>query len=155
MQRPSVKPHRLTVVAAVFALSAVATGCQTTPSRPAADDSQMPGGTMISRTQIERSGARDAYEALIRARTHLVIEEPRGSNEARIRHRGRDSLVDSGQVLVILDGTPTTLGAVAALREIPANQILYMKVLSAREATPRYGMLAGNGAIYVRTTTGT
>lgn len=147
-------PNR-TRLASVLLLAALAAGgCRTTPSRPPADDSLIPGGVLISRAQIDRSGARDAYEALIRARTHLIIEEPRGNNPARIFHRGRDSLTDSGQVLVILDGTPTTMDAVAALRDIPANQVLYMKVLTAREATPRYGMLAGNGAVYVRTTTG-
>lgn len=145
-------PTRLAPALLLAALAV--SGCQTTPSRAPADDSLIPGGVMISRAQIDRSGARNAYEALIRARTHLIIEETRGDNPARIFHRGRDSLVDSGQVLVILDGTPTTMGAVAALREIPANQILYMKVLSAREATPRYGMLAGNGAVYVRTAAG-
>lgn len=147
-------PNRHRLAPALLALGILVSGCQTTPSRPPADDSMIPGGVLISRDQIDRSGARDAYEALIRARTHLVIEETRGNNPARIFHRGRDSLVDSGQVLVILDGTPTSMGAVAALKEIPAQQILYMKVLSAREATPRYGMLAGNGAVYVRTATG-
>lgn len=147
-------PDRTRLMPVILLATLAVAGCQTTPSRSPADDSLIPGGVMISRAQIDRSGARNAYEALIRARTHLMIEEQRGNNPARIFHRGRDSLTDSGQVLVILDGTPTTMGAVAALQEIPANQILYMKVLTAREATPRYGMLAGNGAVYVRTASG-
>lgn len=133
-----------------LALLVLASACTTRPSGYDPDDSQIPGGVMITRDQIERSRAANALEALERARTHLVIRWTRQGEPPSISYRGRDSLVQDGDVLVVVDGTPTTEAA-RVLRNIDAQHIAFMKVLTAREGTPRYGMLAGNGVVYVRT----
>ena len=65
------------------------------------------GGVMITRDQIERSRAANAFEALERARTHLVIQWTRQGTPPSITYRGRNSLVQDGDVLVVVDGTPT------------------------------------------------
>lgn len=125
-------------------------GCTPRASEYDPDDSLVPGGVMITKEQIERSRANTALEALERARTHLVIQRTRQGTGAQITHRGRDSIVQDGDVLVVVDGAPT-MEAARVLNNIDAQHIAFMKVLSAREATPRYGMLAGNGVVYVRT----
>ncbi|MDT8342044.1 MAG: TonB-dependent receptor plug domain-containing protein, partial [Longimicrobiales bacterium] len=129
---------------------AAAPGCASRGPSFEGDDSLIPGGILITREQIVRSRARNGLEALERARTHLMIEWPRDGGEPRITHRGRDSLVDDGNILVILDGQPMQFPA-ATLWNLDAGHIAYMKVLSSREATPHYGLRAGNGAVYVRT----
>ncbi|MEJ2540094.1 MAG: TonB-dependent receptor plug domain-containing protein [Gemmatimonadota bacterium] len=128
----------------------VLSACATRPTGYDPDDSMIPGGIMITRQQIERSRANDALEALERARTHLSIQWKRQGDPPSITHRGVDSLVRDGDVLVVVDGAPT-LEAARVLRNIAAEHIAFMKVLSSREGTPRYGLLAGNGVVYVRT----
>lgn len=129
---------------------ALTSGCTTRPMGYDPDDSQIPGGVMITRDQIQRSRAVNALEALERARTHLDIRWTRQGAPPSITYRGRDSLVQDGDILVVVDGTPT-IEAARVLQDIDAQHIEFMKVLTAREATPRYGMLAGNGVVYVRT----
>jgi hypothetical protein len=133
-----------------LALLVLASACATRPAEYDPDDSQIPGGVMITRDQIERSRAANALEALERARTHLAIQWTRQGSPPSITYRGRDSLVQDGDVLVVVDGTPTTEAA-RVLQNIDAQHIAFMKVLTAREGTPRYGMMAGNGVVYVRT----
>ena len=125
-------------------------GCSPRPAGYDPDDSLVPGGVMITRQQIERSRANTALEALERAHTHLVIQRTGQGGGGQITHRGRDSIAQDGDVLVVVDGTPT-MEAARVLHNIDAQHIAFMKVLSAREGTPRYGMLAGNGVVYVRT----
>ncbi len=125
-------------------------GCTPQAAEYDPDDSLIPGGVMITRGQIERSRANTALEALERARTHLVISRTRQGAGVQITHRGRDSIVQDGDVLVVIDGAPTREAA-RVLNNIDAQHIAFIKVLSAREGTPRYGMLAGNGVVYVRT----
>lgn len=129
---------------------ALTSACTPRPSGYDPDDSQMPGGVMITREQIQRSRAVNALEALERAHTHLDIRWTRQGAPPSITYRGRDSLVQDGDVLVVVDGTPT-MEAARVLQDIDAQHIEFMKVLTAREGTPRYGMLAGNGVVYVRT----
>ena len=142
-------PGRRWIPAALVGLSLVV-GCTPRAAGYDPDDSLVPGGVMITREQIQRSRANTALEALERAHTHLVIQRTRQGGGGQITHRGRDSIVQDGDVLVVVDGTPT-MEAARVLHNIDAQHIAFMKVLSAREGTPRYGMLAGNGVVYVRT----
>jgi hypothetical protein len=128
----------------------IVSGCTTRAAGYDPDDSLVPGGVMITRNQIERSRANTALEALERAHTHLVIQRTGRDGQGQITHRGRDSVAHDGDVLVVVDGTPT-MEAARVLHNIDAQHVAFMKVLSAREGTPRYGMLAGNGVVYVRT----
>lgn len=133
-------------------LLATVGGCATVPQKPSEDDSGIPGGVFISRQQIAESGARDGLEALERARTHLMIQRTRAGSPPRILHRGVDSISNDGWILVVVDDAPSTADPGTTLQQIDADHIAFMKVLTAREATPRYGVMAGNGVIFVRTT---
>jgi hypothetical protein len=50
-------------------------------------------------------------------------------------------VVDGARVQTVVDH----------LKNIPAESILYIQILNAREASARYGSEAGNGVIMVRT----
>lgn len=142
------RPHvRLvcTATVAVIMLGSQACGHQRsstagTPSRSG----------VITAADIERSGAKNAWEALRRhGGNHLLIRENARSDDARITHRGANSLLLSNQILVIVDGVHLT--GWSYLREIPAFSVADIRIMSAREATLKYGTPAGNGAVVVRT----
>lgn len=122
------------------------TGCAAGP-RP---DSLEPGGVVLDREYIEETRARNALEVLERSRTHLTIQRTREGSPARVTYRGVNSLLLDPQVLVVINGTPVQ-NVVEQLRDIPVAVIDYVQILSGREAAPRYGSVAGNGAIVVLT----
>jgi hypothetical protein len=156
MPTPVEGPRRrpLVLVAALVCTLVAVPACTGATGGRGTDDSEIPGGMMITREQIQASNARHALEALERARTHLVLSgSGRDGGRGGIVHRGVDSMVRDGQVLIVINGAPVR-GAADILIDIPAEAIAYIKVVSAREATPRYGTMAGNGMIYVRTTAG-
>lgn len=124
------------------------TGC--VPARPA--DPATPkerDGEIITREQIEQSGARDGWEALRWGATHLNISYPRERSRARVTHRGVDSFFIDPQVLLVVDGAH--IQGLSYLENIPANSIDYIQVLSARVGVVKYGTSAGNGVIVVKT----
>ncbi|HWE42684.1 MAG TPA: hypothetical protein VG432_09270 [Gemmatimonadaceae bacterium] len=100
-----------------------------------------------------RTGATDAFEALRLANTHISLSEVRGqmtlTRDVQATSRGRSSLVLSAQMLLVVDDVQRL--SVAALHEIPADNIAWIRVLTSLEATPLYGTEGGNGAIVVRT----
>ena len=106
-------------------------------------------GRVITAEQIARSGADNAWEALRRSGTHLLVRENTRSGQARISHRGPNSLLLSNEVLVIVDGIH--LADWAYLREIPAASIAHIRIMSGAEGTVQYGTPAGNGVIVVST----
>lgn len=134
----------------VILLALAAGACAPAAQGYELDDSLIPGGLFLTRDELLRTNPRNALEALERARTHLMIRGGSGGGLPTITHRGIDSVSNDGNVLVVLDGQPTTNG-VMALRDLHPDHIAYMKVFSSREATPRYGVLAGNGVVFVRT----
>lgn len=110
----------------------------------------LPGGRVITREALERTGARNAWEAIVRGSTHLTIQHSRGGHDSRISYRGVDSLVRERDVLVVVDGN-LVRNAESELRALQAEHILFIQILSGREAALRWGSEAGNGVIYVRT----
>lgn len=133
-----------------FALTVL--GCAGGHSAPR-EPGPEPGGTLITREEILAMGVQNALEALERARTSLVIQRTRSGTPARIYHRGVDSLILQPDVQVAVDGALVQDG-VRALESIPASSVLFIQVLSAREAALKYGAAAGNGMILVRTGAG-
>jgi outer membrane cobalamin receptor len=126
----------------------LAGGCATAPGA----DGTAPNpreGQIITREDIARTSARDAWEALRMAGTHLSIQFPREGSPARVTHRGVDSFVLSPEVLLVVDGTH--MGSLEALRDIRATNIDYMQILPARVAVVKYGTAGGNGVVVVRT----
>ncbi|MGH7476388.1 MAG: TonB-dependent receptor [Longimicrobiales bacterium] len=115
------------------------------------DDGLEPGGLVITREEIDASGARDAFEVVERTITHLQIQRTRGGVPPRVTHRGIDTFNLSPQILVVVDGSRVR-SVVGDLRAIPAESIEFIQILSDREATLRFGSDGGNGVIVVRTT---
>ena len=122
--------------------------CATAPAGdPAAPKERE--GQIITREDIERSGARDGWEALRRGRTHLNFQSVRQGSPTRVTHRGVDSFVVNPQVLLIVDGVQ--MQGLSFLENIPANNIEYIQILTARVGVVKYGTGAGNGVVVVKT----
>jgi hypothetical protein len=134
---------------ALLAISVSA--CVSTPSRRPSAPPHDPN--LITREDIVRSGATDAFEALRLAHTTVSLSEQRGqmtlAHEVQATSRGRSSLTLSPQMLLVVDDVLQL--NVSTLHEIPADNIAWIRVLSSMQATPLYGTDGGNGAIVVRT----
>jgi outer membrane cobalamin receptor len=103
---------------------------------------------LITRDDIERSGAVDAFDALKRAGSYLSVSE-RKRGEVRVTERGRSSFLLSPQVLLIVDGVMMT--DLNVLHDIRADNVEWMRVLTGAEATPEYGTDASNGVLLIAT----
>lgn len=117
------------------------------PGRPPAAEKRH-SARMITRADIERSGATDAWDALKRAGTFMSMKEGRGS-QLRTSQRGRSSILLSDEMMLVVDDVVQT--DFSSLRQIPAQSIDWMKVLSGTDATFLYGTPGANGVIIVRT----
>lgn len=106
-------------------------------------------GQILTRADIEKTGARDGWEALRRGQTKLNIQMTREGTPPKVTHRGVDSFLLSPEVLLVVDGVHMT--SLETLREIRTTNIEYIQVLSGRVATVKYGTAAGNGAVVVQT----
>jgi len=142
--------HRLASSASLLLLSALS-ACGTI--RPGHVPTTVSDGMVITAEHIRRSGAKDAWHALRISGTHLLIRENAWSDETRTSNRGMGSLILSNQVLVVVDGTH--LNGWTFLREVPANTIEFIEILSGPAGTLRYGTPGGNGVIVVKTRTPT
>ncbi len=106
-------------------------------------------GIIITREQIEKSGARDGWEALRRAATHLKFQYTRQGTDVKVTHRGVDSFLLDPQVLLVLDGAHVQ--GLSILETILARNIDYIQVLPGRVGVVRYGTSAGHGVVVVKT----
>lgn len=133
----------------IFVLAVTLAGCAGAQAgdRP---DGTVPGAEVITRADIEKTGARDAFEALQRSSRKLLVQNTGYGNRPRVTNRGVGSLLLSPDVAIVVDGVRLADGVIA-LRDLPANDIAYMQILTARQATPRMGATGGNGAILVTT----
>lgn len=146
MTRPAA--HRAPARFLSLVLVAVASGCSTAPGA----DGTTPNpreGQILTREQIARSGARDAWEAVQRGGTRLNIQYTREGSPARVTHRGVDSFELNAQVLLVVDGAH--MASLSRLREIRAENVDYIQVLPARVGVVKYGTAGGNGVVVVRT----
>lgn len=103
---------------------------------------------LITRADIERTGAVNGWDALKRAGSYLNLGERR-SGEIRASERGRSSFLLSPQLLLIVD--EIVMNDLNILRDIPADNIEWIRVMSGSEATRSYGTPASNGVLVVRT----
>jgi hypothetical protein len=106
-------------------------------------------GPLITREEIGESGARDGWEALRLGLTHLNYQYTRQGTDVRVTHRGVSSFVIDPQVLLVVDGTH--MQSLSVLEGIPARDIEYIQILSARIGVVKYGTGAGNGVVVVKT----
>lgn len=118
---------------------------------PAArEDGQAPGGIVLTQDDIRQMGARDAFHAIEKAASHLRIQRTRQGTPEKVTHRGVTSFLLSSEILVVVDGTRVQT-VVQHLQNIPVESILFIQILTAQEASARYGSEASNGVISVRT----
>lgn len=129
---------------AVFLLSSCVTKRVEDPATPNERD-----GAIITREQIERSGALNAWDALRWGASHLSFQQTRDGTPVRVTHRGVSSFLIDPQVLLVVDGTH--MQSLSVLESIPAENIDYIQILSARVGVLKYGTGAGNGVIVVKT----
>lgn len=113
------------------------------PEKPARHDARL-----ITREDIERTGAVDAFDALKRAGSYLSVSE-RKPGDVRMTERGRSSFLLSPQILLIVDGV--MMQNLNALHSIRADNVEWMRVMTGTEATPEYGTDASNGVLLVAT----
>lgn len=133
-------------------LATLLSGCAHATAGPRPDGLE-PGGTVITREQISGMNVRTALEAVERGARHLVIQRTREGTPVRIYQRGIGSIYLDAQVQVVVDGALVNDG-VNALANIHAAHVEFIQILTAREATTKYGANGGNGVIIVKTNAG-
>lgn len=143
--------RQLSTIAAGVLLAVNVCACARAQSETGARPDHDPN--LITREDIIRSGATDAFEALRLAHTMISLSEARGqmtlARDVQATSRGRSSLVLSPQMLLVVDDVLRL--DLAALHEIPADNVAWIRVMTSLEATPIYGTEGGNGAIVVKT----
>jgi len=103
---------------------------------------------LITRQDIERSGAVDAFDILKRVGSYLSIND-RKPGDLRVTERGQSSFLLSPQILLIVDGVMMT--NLNVLHDIRAENVEWMRVMTGVEATPEYGTDASNGVLLIAT----
>lgn len=143
----------------VVVLSLIAAACASRNSSEPAneraapagrEDGLAPGGIVLTQDDIRAMGARDAFHAVEKAASHLRIQRTRNGSPEKITQRGVASFLLNSEILVVVDGTRVQT-VVQHLQNIPAESILFIQILTANEASARYGSDAGNGVITLRT----
>jgi hypothetical protein len=136
---------------APLALATALAGC-THAARGRVAEAAGTGGRVITAAQIAKWNVGDAYEVLERAGGYTAEESNRGQVRLRQR-RGQSSLTNAtaDRPLVVLDNTMVNDASV--LRQLRAAQLDRIVILSAADATSRYGTggMAGAVLVYTRT----
>jgi outer membrane cobalamin receptor len=109
------------------------------------------GAQLITEEQIKQSGATNAWDALRRAAPHLQLTEGASGQPAKMKRRGRSSVILDDTPEVFLDGVK--VADFRSLAQIPAHTISTITILSGIEGSTHYGTNAGNGVILIRTKT--
>lgn len=130
------------VLAALLSIAA----CGINP-RPAAPNEG--GGTVITRDQIEKTGARTMWQALTRTVRYTHFQESGRGEPERIRRRGPSSIVLSDDMPIFIDRV--RVNQIQVLSSLPARDIESIRVLNGVQATTFYGTNAGDGVILIRT----
>ena len=142
--RRLIRPQHIATILTLFLTAGCATAPSGSGSRPAERD-----GMLLTREEIARTGAKNAWDAIRLGATHLNIQFPREGSPARVTQRGVDSFIISPEVLLVVDGTH--MASLSYLQDIRVENIDYIQILTASQAAVRYGTAAGNGVIFVKT----
>jgi hypothetical protein len=142
------RARRAIGVMALIALGACGSARTADPElRP---QGMVPGGVVVTQEDIAGLRAFTAMDVLKRARSHLTIARTRAGRPVRVTGRGRTSLVLSPELLLVVDGARAQY-PIQLLQSIPAESIVFMQILTGREAALQWGSEAGNGVIVVKT----
>jgi hypothetical protein len=150
--RPPSRGHRTSwscsnIPLALIALS-VSCGSGQAPLRSAPSPE---GGRLITAEQIARTSATNAWD-IIKQSGALSIKETYSGEPARlVSRRGRSSiyLTDSDTPLVVLDGA--VLSDFRMLKQVPAQAIETIRILSRAQGALQYGTNVGGGVILIAT----
>ena len=121
--------HLLMVAGAVASIACSAGNTSSTPPRT--------DRSLLTVEEITRAGSQDAYTAVQALRPHWLTK------------RGVSSVNLSETIKIYLDGN--LMGGPEFLRQITTNSISAIRHLDGLEATQRYGLDHGVGAILVFT----
>lgn len=148
LHRPLASSPHATRAAALLAALAVTACAGVRPVHNTVETE--PGGVVITRADLEQIGARDAMDALLRSRTHIKVQRTGANHAPRVTHRGVGTFNLNSSVLVVIDGTRGDF-IESELRNIVADNIVFIQILSGHEAAVKYGSEAGNGVILIKT----
>ena len=112
----------------------LATGCGIRPRRIAPNPNE---GSIISKEEISRTGARTMWEALQRTVKYTHFQEDGRGTPERVRRRGASSIVLSDDMVM--------------LSQMNAVDIEQIQVLNGVYATTYFGTNAGDGVILIYT----
>jgi hypothetical protein len=107
------------------------------------------GGELITSSDIAKTGATTAWEALERLVKFGEFTRTSRGEPDRIKRRGHSTLVLHEDMRVYLDNIRVV--DVKMLDEIPVVSIDYIRVLTGLDGTTRYGTGAGDGVILIFT----
>lgn len=116
---------------------------------PAGQPTHGSGSRIVTRAEIERSGARSAWDALRVTLPGLSLRESRVGTPLGIGRHGRASIYLNSDPLVIVDFVRLT--DIRLLRDIGADDVMSIELLNGIDATTYHGTNAGSGVILVRT----
>ena len=110
-------------------------------------DDVMPG-RVINAKEIQKLGARDAWDVIKRTGMYSTRETEHGKAQ-KVWRRGRGSIVLDESPLVVVDGV--IMEDFRVLQEIDVRNIELIRLLNSVEGTHFYGAPGGAGAIVIQT----
>ena len=111
-----------------------------------------PGTFMITAEQIEKSGARTAWQVLKQRAPMFQTSEDRNGRPSKIGRRGRASFVLDDSPAVLVDGV--RLPDFRSLEDIDAQSIFAIYIYDGIEGTTYYGTNSVSGVILIKTKDG-
>ena len=120
------------------------------PAAQRATHSDLPPGTFtITAEQIEKSGARTAWQVLKQRAPMFQTSEDRNGRPSKIGRRGRASFLLDESPTILVDGV--RVPDFRALDDIDAQSILTIYIYDGIEGTTYFGTNSGTGAIVIKT----
>ena len=111
-----------------------------------------PGTFLITAEQIEKSGARTAWQVLKQSAPMLQTTDDRNGRPAKLGRRGHDSFLLDDAPMIMLDGIH--VADFRALDDIDAQSIFSIYIYDGVEGTTYYGTNSGSGVIVIKTKDG-
>src|SRR5690348_12259102 len=114
---------------------------------------RVPAGTfLITAEQIEKTGARTAWQVLKQSAPMLQTSEDRNGRPAQLGRRGRTSFLLDDAPAIVLDGV--RVPDFRTLDDIDAQSIFIIYIYDGIEGTTYYGTNSGSGVIVIKTKAG-
>mgnify|MGYP001982529199 CR=1 FL=1 len=137
-------PRSVRALVIVAALAAAACNVRARPNMPTPDM-----GDIITRAQIEETGARTMWEALTRTVKYTHFQESGTGTPQRIRRRGASTINLYEDMPILID--QVRVMDVTILASLRAADIERIQVLNGVHATTYFGTNAGDGIILIYT----